>query len=62
MIKVFIATRVDKVDWDECVEQTIIAYSKEEALSLANKEYGKWKVEEVEDLTPKVLTQSFNWG
>ena len=62
MIKVFIATRVDKVDWDECVEQTILAYSEEEALVLANKEYGEWKVEEVEDLAPKVLTQSFNWG
>lgn len=61
MLKVFIATRVDEVNWDECREQSILAYSKEQALELARKEYGEWEVEEVE-LTPRVLTQSFVWG
>lgn len=61
-IRIFIATRVDRPDWDECEEQTILAYSKEEALELAEYEYGEWKVEEIENLTPQVLTQSFIWG
>ena len=61
-IKVFIAKRIDKLNWDGCREQTILAYSKEEALELANKEYGSWQVQEITDLAPQTLTQSFIWG
>lgn len=61
-IKVFIATRADKVNWDECREQTILAYSEKEALEIANKEYGEWKVQEITDLVSQTLTKSFVWG
>ena len=62
MMKLFIATRLDKVDWDECVEQTIAAHSKEEALELASREYGLWEVNEVDLSISQVLTQHINWG
>lgn len=61
-IKVFVATRTDKVNWDECREQTILAYSEAEALEIANREYGEWKVQEITDLIPQTLTKSFVWG
>ncbi len=62
MMKLFIATRLDKVNWDECVEQTIAAYSKEEALELASIEYGVWEVNEVDLSISQVLTQHIKWG
>lgn len=61
-IKVFIATRTDKVNWDECREQTILAYSEKEALEIANEEYGTWKVQEITDSVSQTLTKSFVWG
>lgn len=61
-MKIFIATRKDENDWDECVEQTIIAKDKEEALKLANKEYGVWKLVEISTKESKILTKSFIWG
>lgn len=64
MIKLFIATRLDldKVNWDECIVQTIAARSKEEALELASVEYGVWEVNEVDFSIAQVLTQLINWG
>lgn len=56
-MKLFIATRLDKGDFTECVKQIIAAYSKEEALELASRDYGVWEVNEVDISTPRVLMQ-----
>lgn len=66
-MKLFIATRLDldKVNWDECVVQTIAAHSKEEALELASREYGVWEVNEVDfsiSQLSQLLTRPIKWG
>ena len=61
-MKLFIATRADKINWDECVEQTIAAHSIEEAIELACREFGVWEINEVDMSIAQVLTQSYNWG
>lgn len=57
MMKLFIATRLDKGNFIECVKQVILARSKEEALELASIDYGVWEVNEVDMSTPRVIMQ-----
>ena len=57
IMKLFIATRVDKVDWYECMEQIIIAHSTDEAMELARNEFGVWSLHEVDMTIPQVVTQ-----
>ena len=63
MLNVYVVQREDDWDYDEYVEQTIVAESEERALELANNEYGVWSIREKVDLNKeKVLTKYFNAG
>ena len=62
-MKVYIVERKDDYNWDEYIEQTIVAESEERAIELAKKEYGEWKVTKIVDLSKEqVLTKYFNAG
>lgn len=57
MLKVYIVERTDNFDYDECIEQTIVASTEERAIELANKQYGTWKIKRTVDLNKEqVLT------
>ena len=63
MLNVYVVQREDDFDYDEYVEQTIVAESEKRALELANNEYGVWSIKEKVDLNKeKVLTKDFNAG
>lgn len=63
MLNVYIVEREDDWDYDQCIEQTIVAPTEERAIKLANKEYGIWKVTRVVDLNiEQVLTTNWNDG
>ncbi len=57
MMKLFTAIRLDEGDFAECVKQIILAYSEEEALELASRDYGVWEVIEEDMSIPRVLMQ-----
>lgn len=62
-MKVYIVERKDDYNWDEYIEQTIVAESEERAIELAKKEYGEWKIKKSVDLSKEqVLTKDFNAG
>lgn len=62
-MKVYIVERKDDYNWDEYIEQTIVAESEERAIELAKKEYGEWKIKKNVDLSKEqVLTKDFNAG
>ena len=62
-MRLFIVKRNDTTDYDECIEQTILATSEKEALDLASREYGSWYIfEEVAMSKSRVLTQHYIWG
>ncbi len=62
-MNLYIVVREDETWYDECTEQTILAENENKALEMASKEYGKWRIHEVVDMTkPKVLTQHFIYG
>lgn len=61
-MKIFIATRKDMIDWDQCDEQTILAKDEEEALLLASMQFGDWQVKQIKTKEGMVLTKSFQWG
>ncbi|BAO04738.1 uncharacterized protein CBO05P1_019 [Clostridium botulinum B str. Osaka05] len=63
MLNVYVLARQDDWNYDECVEQTIVAKSEERAIELANKEYGVWGIIKKVDLdVEQVLTKDVNDG
>ncbi|MBO0545423.1 hypothetical protein EXQ32_14640 [Clostridium botulinum] len=60
MLNVYVVERIDEIDWDEYVEQTIVAETEERAIESANKEYGVWGINRKVDLNiEQVLTKDF---
>ncbi|MCW6111910.1 hypothetical protein [Clostridium sporogenes] len=60
MLNVYVVERTDETDWDEYIEQTIVAETKERAIELASKEYGVWDITKKVDLNiEQVLTKDF---
>lgn len=60
MLNVYVVERTDETDWEECIEQTIVAETKERAIELASKEYGVWDITKKVDLNiEQVLTKDF---
>ncbi|MCS6103456.1 hypothetical protein DWV13_01880 [Clostridium botulinum] len=58
MLNVYILERKDEYDYDQCIEQTIVAKTEERAIELADKEYGIWEVTKIVDLNlEQVLTK-----
>ncbi|NFO86474.1 hypothetical protein FDC58_10570 [Clostridium botulinum] len=63
MLNVYVVERQDDWDYDECIEQTIVAKTEERAIELANKEHGVWIVDKKVDLNiEQVLTKQTNDG
>ena len=61
ILNVYIVERLDGWDYDDCIEQTLIAENDERALELARKEVGVWGIKRIVDLTKEqVLTQNYH--
>lgn len=63
MLNVYVLVRQDDWGYDEPIEQTIVAKTKERAIELASKYPGVWDIEKEIDLTiEQVLTIDKNEG